>query len=201
MYEFHDDPKKIKAQIKRYERALKKEQELHGFFDDGYGKRYLLGPLYLLMDDIDGAVKSYQWFEENFPDDYGEPLQYLCWTLALYRNGDIEAASDKLIQTMMMNLYMIPHLLGMKLEVLKIWHGSNRAEIEYVEYLPVEIFKLWDKKALAWAEKLYHSPKIEAIGKRYIEIQEELNVEHPGPRRTQLVNESCKMEDLDFSEL
>jgi len=36
------DPKKIKAQIIRYERELRKEYETHRFIDDSYGKRYLL---------------------------------------------------------------------------------------------------------------------------------------------------------------
>ena len=40
---FPDDPKKIRARIRSYERSLRKEQEEHGFIRDGYGKRHLLG--------------------------------------------------------------------------------------------------------------------------------------------------------------
>lgn len=60
---FPDTPKKIKARIRSYERKLQKEKEEHNFVNDGYGKRYLLGPLYMLMDDIEGALQSYAWFE------------------------------------------------------------------------------------------------------------------------------------------
>ena len=42
----------------------------------------------------------------------GEPLDYLCWSLALYRAGDLEAAAKKLLQTMLRNLYLLPALLG-----------------------------------------------------------------------------------------
>jgi hypothetical protein len=42
MSQFPTDPKKIKAQIIRYERELRKEYETHRFIDDSYGKRYLL---------------------------------------------------------------------------------------------------------------------------------------------------------------
>ena len=51
MYDFPQDPAKIRARIRRYERALLREQASYGFINDGGGKRYLLGPLYLLMGD------------------------------------------------------------------------------------------------------------------------------------------------------
>ena len=69
MSQFPQDPKKIRARITRYRRALRKEQEAHGFIHDGYGKRYLLGPLYLLVGDVEGALQAYEWFDETFPDD------------------------------------------------------------------------------------------------------------------------------------
>ena len=46
---FPDNPKKIRARIRSYERSLRKEREEHGFINEGYGKRYLLGPLYMQM--------------------------------------------------------------------------------------------------------------------------------------------------------
>jgi tetratricopeptide (TPR) repeat protein len=99
MYDFPQDPKKIRARIRRYERALRQEQECYGFINDGAGKRYLLGPLYLLMGDTAGALRSFAWFAQTCPDDSGDPLQYLCWTLALYRAGELEHATAKLRQT------------------------------------------------------------------------------------------------------
>jgi len=61
MDDFPRDPKKIRTRIRRYERALRQEQERFGHIGDGYGKRYLLGPLYLLMGDTQGALQSYAW--------------------------------------------------------------------------------------------------------------------------------------------
>lgn len=52
MYQFPQEPKKIRAQITRYERELRKEKKKFGFISDGYGKRYLLGPLYMLSGDL-----------------------------------------------------------------------------------------------------------------------------------------------------
>ena len=83
MSTFPKDPKQIKARINRYQNALQNEQKRFGDIDDSAGKRYLLGPLYLLAGDIDGALAHFKWFEKTFPDDVGEPMQSLCWTLAI----------------------------------------------------------------------------------------------------------------------
>ncbi len=58
MYTFPEDPKKLRTRIRSYERKLEKEKEEFNYCRDGSGKRYLLGPLYMLMGDIDGAIKS-----------------------------------------------------------------------------------------------------------------------------------------------
>ena len=95
---FPDDPKKIKTRIRTYERSLTHD------LDDGAGKRYLLGPMYLLLNDVEGALKHFAWFDKVFSDDSGEPYQYLCWTLALFKAGKTADAKRKLKQTMFENL-------------------------------------------------------------------------------------------------
>lgn len=184
------DPRKIKAQITRYERELRKEYETHRFIDDSSGKRYLLAPLYLLLGDVAGAVKSFAWFEQMFPDDMGEPAHMLCWTLALYRAGDMNGASHKLLQTMLSNLYLLPQLIGHKQPRLNIWHGSNIEDKAYLQYIPPEIWKLWDAGALQWVQMQYESGEFGWIRKRYIEIHGQLQTELVGTRRSQLVAEA-----------
>ena len=61
------DPKRIKERIRRYERTFQQEQR-RGVIDDGYGKRFLLGPLYMLLGDVPGALASFDWYERTFPD-------------------------------------------------------------------------------------------------------------------------------------
>jgi hypothetical protein len=192
---FPKEPKKIRARITRYERELRKERDKLGYISDGYGKRYLLGPLYLLMDDVEGAVRSYKWFEETFPDDIGEPVHFLCWSLALYRSGDTAQAGQRLRQTMLSNLYLIPHLLGREQDELDIWHGSNYEQKEFLEYVPPEIWALWDSSALRWVQKMYDSPEFRRIRARYIEIHEQLKSEPRGPRRSALVDEAFSLQN------
>jgi len=125
---FPKSPKTIRERIRRYERKLENELKT-GYGGDGYGKRYLLGPLYLLLGDLDGALTSFEWYENAYPDDCGEPYQYLMWALALHRGGFKHAAFNKLYQTILENLYLVPYLLGQNTQPLEIWHGSNLAEI------------------------------------------------------------------------
>jgi hypothetical protein len=168
MYTFPQEPRQIRTRIRSYERSLRQEKKRFGFIRDGSGKRYLLGPLYLLMGDTAGALKSFVWFAKTFPDDSGDPLHLLCWTLALYRSGDQEQASAKLRQTMLSNLYLIPRLLGVEQDEIDMWHGSNLSEKGYIEAFPDELFALWEPAALYWAAHTYSSDPMRRVRKRYI---------------------------------
>lgn len=191
MVEFPRDPKKISATIKRYERLLRKEQKETGTISDGYGKRYLLGILYLLLGDTTGAMNAFEWFERTFDDEGSEPFHSLTWALTLYRSGRIEEASKKLRHTMLLNLYLIPHLLGIRQEKLDIWHASNWCERSYVSDEPAEVFELWDGQALDWMRREYDSEEFRATRGRYIDIYRELKSEPVGRKRSQLVDEAC----------
>jgi tetratricopeptide (TPR) repeat protein len=186
---FPTDPKRIRERIRRYERALKKELE-SGYGGDGYGKRFLLGPLYMLMGDVDGALASFDWYEKAYPDDGGEPYQYLTWALALFRGDRRQEAFNKLYQTMLENLYLVPFLLGRNPQPLDIWHGSNLGWIEYAVEIPRELLSLWDDVALQWAREVSKNPVVVEKVARYVAIHRELKSEPRGPRRTALVNEA-----------
>ena len=193
MFQFPKEPKKIKRRINSYERKLRQEQMQHGTISDGYGKRYLIGPLYLVLGDLQGAVAAFEWFEETFPDDIGEPFHYLCWALALYRSGNVSEATLKLRQAMVSNVYMIPHLLGIDQGDLDVWHGSNWEEKSYLQCAPDEIWSLWDEEALDWARKAYASEEFRRVRTKYIRLSEELKTKPTGPGRHRLVSELIRL--------
>ena len=128
---FPKSPKLIRQRIRTYERQL--ETELNtGHGSDGYGKRYLLGPLYLLVGDVDGALRSFEWYPRMpIPIIQRQSYHCLTWALSMYMVADERAACHKLYQTILENLYLVPYLLGKNPQRLDIWHGSNLAEIEY----------------------------------------------------------------------
>jgi hypothetical protein len=188
-----DDQRKVRTRLRRYERALQKEKKEHGFYRDGAGKRYLIGPHYLLLGDHEGALSAFQWFEKEFSDDAGEPGHLLCWSLALYRAGNEVGAAKKLRQVMLSNLYILPHLLGSPIDELDIWHGSSDEESDYVEWIPEAYFRLWTEAEREWAAGLYRSSGFQSIRARYIEISRLLATTPPGPERSRLVKEMYEL--------
>jgi hypothetical protein len=186
---FPTDPRRIRDRIRRYERALHRELDA-GDGRDGYGKRYLLGPLYMLLGDVDGALASCDWYVAAFPDDGGEPYQSLTWALALFRGGRGPEAVHKLYQTMLQNVYLVPLVLGHQPRRLDIWHGSNWEWPEYAAEIPQALLNLWDDVALQWARDVSEHPTVAARLARHVAIQRQLKDEPRGPRRTTLVRES-----------
>ena len=122
---FPKTPKGIHSRIDQLKKTLKKEKREWGAYDDSYGRRILIGPLYLLANDTEGALKYYKWYRKNFPDDIPEPHMLLCWTLSLLRAGLEDDAKLKLYQTMLSNLYVLPLLLGLDQPSNDFQHGSN----------------------------------------------------------------------------
>ncbi len=51
---------RIRERMRRDARALPRELDA-GSGGDGDGTRYLLGPLYMVLGDVDGALASFDW--------------------------------------------------------------------------------------------------------------------------------------------
>ncbi|MEM7537939.1 MAG: hypothetical protein AAF639_37560 [Chloroflexota bacterium] len=186
-------PGTIRDRIKRYERDLRKEKKLFGAFDDSSGTRYLLVPYYVLLGEWRGAVKSNKWFEKNFPNDVGDPFQFICATLAYYKTDDQTNAARLLQKTMFSNLYLVPRLLGQELEPLDVDPYSNTETAAYLDYAPPEYWDLWDEEALAWIGETYESESFVQMRERYIELEKQLKDEPVGPTRSALVEEKSKL--------
>ena len=152
----------------------------------------------MLLGDVQGALASFDWYERTFPDDGGEPYQYLVWALALWRGDEKLLAFDKLYQTMLQNIYLVPHLLGQKPKVLQIWHGSSWEYLEYAIDLPQSLAALWDELSLVWARSVQDDPRVAAKVEHYIEIQRELWNLRPGPKRSRLVDEGHHLSEYSF---
>lgn len=183
--------KKIKQKIAGYRRALKKEYELHGMISDGYGKRYLLFYLYLLLNDLDKAEEYIEWFEDEFPADVGEPAMFLCWALLLHRMGKDKEAKNKLAMLMLSNIYFIPQLLSqIEIEIEDMWHSSNFEEIDYIDYMPEEIYSAISFSELEWIEELYDSDEFQKMKKTHIGIHYELLHEKDIEKRKALIDMS-----------
>ena len=182
-------PKGIYTRIEQYKKALQKEKREWGIYDDSYGRRLLIGPLYLLANDTEGAIKYYKWYVKSFPDDSSEPFMSLCWTLSLYRAGKLEVAKIKLIHTMFSNLYILPHLFREDQPAYIIRAGSNWESKIHLVNLPDEYPGQWSEDEVNWAREMYYSNEITAIRERYIEIEISLQNETTDINRSGLLDE------------
>jgi hypothetical protein len=105
----------------------------------------------------------------------------------------VSEATLTLRQAMVSNVYMIPHLLGIKQVDLDMWHGSNWEEKSYLQYAPDEIWSLWDEEALDWARKAYASEEFRRVRTKYIRLSKELKTKPTGPGRHRLVGELIRL--------
>lgn len=99
----------------------------------------------------------------------------------------------KLRHTMLSNLYLVPHLLGIQQDVIEMWHPSSLMVKSYVVCIPESIFELWEASAIQWADRVYHSEPMRRVRERSIEIYTQLKEEPRGPRRSQLVEEAYQL--------
>ena len=193
--------KKIKATITRYRRILNIEWKEHHFISDGAGIRYLIGPLYLRIDDTKGAMAHYQWFEKMFDDDSGEPFHRMGWALTLHRSGFEHGAERMLLIAMLKNLYLFPILFGEDPPGVDGWHSSNWEELEYITGAPKWMLNLWTEEELGCAKGIYYGDQAVKIRERYVTIHQFLELERPGKKRSALVDEVSKLEHGDYSSL
>ncbi len=130
--------KNFRDRAVRAVRGLEKERSSFGYINDGSGKRYRAGVFFLLAGDLKRANETFDWFYEEFPDDIGEPVFHLYSSLAAHRQGDLVKARMRLLDTMLSNIFMLPHLVGQRLNAPDIWCQSNRHQESYL--LEVEEF-------------------------------------------------------------
>ena len=199
MHHLPTDPKNIKQRIRRYERSLRKDP-IHGP-GDGYGKRYLLGPLYLMLGNVQDTLDHYAWYQNTYPNDCGYALNFLCWAITLFRHGDMEKAEKKLIKTMLSNIWLVPFLLGHKIPSLESWEDRYYNELFEIEDFPHEILEYITSEEMEWIKAQYNSPKITFIRKKYIEIDDQLENLPRGEKRTKLCRELFRIRALDFNDI
>lgn len=128
-----DEQKKYRDRANRARRELLKEKEKFGAISDGSGKRYRVCVYFVLSGAPEKAAEFLDWFEKEFPDDVGEPAFLLYSALAYYRVGSLGKAQGYLLDTMLSNIYLLPHLFSRPMPKQDMWHSSNWAQPDYIE--------------------------------------------------------------------
>lgn len=193
MFSFPKTERELRKRISSYRSSLSKEKKSYGYISDGTGKRYLLFYLYFVLNDLAKSQSYFNWYQKEFPDDSGEPLQKLCWAISLNRLGRELDAKYMLGQTMLSNLYLLPFTIGEPVEEYDMWHSSNFVQIDYLNHTFDEVIGKITKNEVTWIETLYKSFEFRRIRKRYIEIYHELQNTKEIEARRKLLEESYSL--------
>lgn len=181
------NPKLLLDRAARYRKALTAEHKKFGAIDDSGGKRYRIGPLYILAGEPGKAVTYYRWFAKQFPDDVGEPLHLIYWVLALLRVGKASDAAKKLLEVMVRNLYVLPALAGLPRPEYDIWHSSNWETPEYMKEVPKDLCPPLTNEERSWIGALYGSFLFQRVRDEYISAFGALKHEHDVKARREIL--------------
>ncbi len=172
----------------RLRRALAAEEKKFGMIRDGAGKRYLIGPLFVLAGQLDRALAHYAWYEEYCSEDTGEPIHYLYWAIALYRTGDAARANQKLLETTVQNLYLLPTLLGSPPAIYDMWHSSNMEERDYIFDTPEELVPSLSDEEQAWIRAQLESDRFCRVRDEYVSTYHALQGERVFDKRGEILS-------------
>ena len=147
----------------RYDDAIKEFKELLlRNPNDNQGIRYLIAPAYLLKNDIEGAIREFEWYQEHYGQDWPLPDFSLNWSLALFLTGQYKEAAARIRSTIFLNPYLIPLVLGQEPELLPIWHWINVMCLDYAEEYFDWYEELWlgNEEALSFLRFVWEDPAI-----------------------------------------
>ncbi|GGW60692.1 hypothetical protein DFQ11_102654 [Winogradskyella epiphytica] len=103
---------RTKAKITKIKKALAAEKKhWGGFYHDGGGLRYAQPQLYIQIQDFTGALRYFNWFEKNFPEDPGTAAFLFEYALTLFKTNRIERAKKKILELIDENKYLLPYYL------------------------------------------------------------------------------------------
>ena len=199
-----EDRKKYRNRASRARRALLREKERFQEISDGSGKRYRVCVFFVLSGAPEKAVEFLDWFEQEFPEDCGEPVFLLFASLAHYRTGSLEKARKYLLDTMVRNIYLLPYVCSQPLTKVDLWHPSNWSEPAYIEDV-AEFPEEPTSKEREWIRCQFEDALFTEVRTRYIETHRALQHTEDVDSRSRILREwreylsSCQINGMEPS--
>jgi len=191
---------RLKKEITKIKRALAADKRRWGgYYDDSQGLRYLPPELYLKLEDYTGALRYFNWFEKNFPDDEAFPVFLFEWTVTLFKTNRLQKAATKAFETYCSNIYLLAYFLQHELPNPDIKYSSNWSSPELTKHLPYKKEQNNLTDFTDWLEEVVASQRFKDFSQQYIDIQIQLKEESPGPKRSALVERQYTLLD-DFDQ-
>lgn len=177
---------KIKRKISSAKSILKKGKKEFGFYDDSYGRRYLIPELQIQIEDFSGVIKYYDWFYKEFPDDIGFPGLHLCWIITAIKKNKPEMLNKHLVELENVNCYIIPELLNRPIEQVEKWEGMNISTKDYAKSIAKKFSGKFDLEAIAVIEEIVGRSEYRFYKNSILEIGRKLNLENQRETKAKL---------------
>ena len=187
---------RVKLKIDKYKKALAADKRnWGGSYHDGQGIRYVIPAEFIKIADYKGALRYFNWFEKNFPDDSGYPIMLFEWTFTLFKCGKIAAAEKKAYNTFFSNTYLFDKFLGKEPLQLDKNENSNWANKSLVDHFTYSNKNTEFVEFGEWLETILQSRKFLDKVNKFIEISRQLKIEPVGKKRNNLIKRLYKIID------
>lgn len=178
---------RIKLRIKKQRAALVAEKRLYGGFHDGGGRRYYIADLYLQIVDYKGAITYKKWFDKNFPDDIGDAMMSLNWSIAYHGLDKIKEAEIYAVDTAFQNIYIHGLLLDKAVDKIDMFEPENDI-LDYTETNLKDFKKLVTKSYRDWLSSFMNTDEYKEPITRFISLNKLLKDEKDHDKRIELHN-------------
>lgn len=186
----------IRNKISKIKRALASDKKRHGgYFDDSRGLRYYPPELYLKLQDYKGALRYFNWFRKNFPDDVGYPSFLLEWSITLFKNGKHKEAEKMVLNTFFSKNDLIGRLADKEFWRPEIRDGTKWEDSTLVAEFIYHHSSLELKDFYQWLSGFVIGEKFYQYANEFIEIERRLKTEPVGDIRSQLVSRQYSILD------
>jgi tetratricopeptide (TPR) repeat protein len=182
---------KIKNTIKVYKSRLAGEKKRFGGYFDSGGVRYKIPELYIQLGDYKGALRYFNWFEKEFPDDSCFPFFDLLWSFAYFKNKREKDAIRLAYKTAFSDIYLISLLCN---KPISVNDKSESQDLVYANGLVEWCEKLLTRDFKEWICRLYETEEFKANMNKFISIQKLIDDKSLSESRSGLIDESDKLE-------
>ena len=183
------DLKKLQSKLRSYERKFRKSPNDR----DGSGVRFLMGPYYLCLNDLEGAISHYEWFWDTYSDSIDEPFHALGRIITELRQSNESNAQSLLKRLYAANPYLIPYILDIDLTDIKIPGHSNWEEKPYITTAPIELYSYVSPAEIEWFRRQWNASEFSAFVKEYNDLLFALEDEPVGEHRSALIDLKTKL--------
>lgn len=168
-----------------------------GFYDDSRGIRYLPPELHLKLQDYTGAIKYFNWFNKNFPEDACFAAFLFEWAVALFKTKRIKEAENKVLETFFSSKFLLDIYLEITPIKLESDENQNREQHQIRQYFQYKRNQEDLVDFSGWLETFVTSEKYKIFTDKLIELERQLEIESGRITRTKLVNKQyCLLEGI-----